>query len=155
MKVNKEKLDHLLKKSKKNTQWKDLADKELNSGGWIDRSFEIALTVLEKLDEDGITPSTLAKRMNCSRQYLNKLLKGRENLTLETIDKLEKALNTRILAVCGFVDSEWHRIDEKIRSSSFNQVSFKYEQVEKEIKYSETRTHDLKTSNKSYDFKAA
>jgi transcriptional regulator with XRE-family HTH domain len=155
MKVNKEKLDHLIKKSKKNTQWKDLAEKELNSGSWIDRSFEIALTVLEKLDEDGISRSTLAKRMNCSRQYLNKLLKGRENLTLETIDKLENALNTKIIAVCGFVDSEWHRIDEKIRSSNFNQVSFKYEQVEKEMKYSETRTHDLKTSSKSRYFEAA
>lgn len=37
------------------------------------------------------------RRMGCSPQYVSRLLKGEENLSLETICKLENALNLSIL----------------------------------------------------------
>lgn len=39
----------------------------------------------------------LADSMGCSPQYVSRLLKGEENLSLETICKLESALNVPIL----------------------------------------------------------
>lgn len=36
--------------------------------------------------------------MGCSQQYVSLILQGKENLTLETISKLEKAIDMDILA---------------------------------------------------------
>ena len=44
-----------------------------------------------------ISRQELAERMGCSPQYVSRLLKGEENLSLETICKLEEALNIAIL----------------------------------------------------------
>ena len=35
--------------------------------------------------------------MNCSQQYISKVLKGRENLSLETLYKIEMTLGISIL----------------------------------------------------------
>ena len=35
--------------------------------------------------------------MGCSQQYISKVLKGRENLSIETIFKIEDALQLHIL----------------------------------------------------------
>ena len=45
----------------------------------------------------GLTRQDVAIRMGCSPQYVSRLLKGEENLSLETICKLENALNMAIL----------------------------------------------------------
>ena len=39
----------------------------------------------------------LAEKMNCSPQYISKVLKGRENLSLETLSKIEMALGISII----------------------------------------------------------
>lgn len=39
----------------------------------------------------------LAEKMNCSRQYISKVLKGRENLSLETLAKIEMHSESRSL----------------------------------------------------------
>lgn len=48
------------------------------------------------LEEQNLTQRQLAERMGCSAQYVSRLLKGEENLSLETIAKLEHALNVSI-----------------------------------------------------------
>jgi transcriptional regulator with XRE-family HTH domain len=35
--------------------------------------------------------------MGCSQQYVSKILKGKENLSLETLSKIESALGIAIL----------------------------------------------------------
>jgi transcriptional regulator with XRE-family HTH domain len=42
-------------------------------------------------------PKDAAERMGCSQQYVSKILKGRENLSLETLAKIEDALNLRLV----------------------------------------------------------
>ena len=49
------------------------------------------------LDEQNLSQRQLAERMGCSPQYVSRLLKGEENLSLETICKLEHALNEPIM----------------------------------------------------------
>lgn len=66
---------------------------------WLEKSFEIALLVLTRLRELKWTQVQLAEAMNVSPQYINKIVKGKENLSLETITKLESILNISILNI--------------------------------------------------------
>lgn len=50
-----------------------------------------------RMKELGITQKELAEKMNCTQQYISKILKGRENLSLEALCKIELALGIRIL----------------------------------------------------------
>ena len=44
-----------------------------------------------------ITQKALAERMNCTQQYVSKILKGKENISLDTMTRLEEALQINIL----------------------------------------------------------
>lgn len=41
--------------------------------------------------------TSVIEKMNCTQQYVSKVLKGRENLSLETLCKIENALGIKIL----------------------------------------------------------
>ena len=41
--------------------------------------------------------STLTERMGCTQQYVSKILKGKENMSLETLSKLEDALGISLV----------------------------------------------------------
>ena len=58
----------------------------------------IAMKMLDKMEFLGITQKNLAERMGCSQQYIYKILQGRENLSLETLAKIEDALQLQILS---------------------------------------------------------
>ena len=66
---------------------------------WLRKSAKIALCVRRVLRVKGITQQELASRMNVSPQYVGRILKGQENLTLAVIAKLEKALQVTILSI--------------------------------------------------------
>nr|WP_083188164.1 helix-turn-helix transcriptional regulator [Prosthecochloris sp. CIB 2401] len=55
--------------------------------------------MLDALHEKSMTQKELAVSMGVSPQQVSKILKGTENLTLETISKLERALGVIILTV--------------------------------------------------------
>ena len=67
------------------------------SKGWLQYSRKIAIKVAVAMKQQGLSRQNVADRMGCSPQYISKLLKGTENLSLETICKLEDALNIAIL----------------------------------------------------------
>ncbi|GHT89413.1 hypothetical protein FACS189474_6030 [Bacteroidia bacterium] len=64
---------------------------------WLRKSKRIAVKVLLALKEQGMSQKELAEKMEVSPQYVSKLLKGNENLTLETLTKLEDILNLQLL----------------------------------------------------------
>ena len=64
---------------------------------WLRYSQNIAMLMLDRMEELGINQNQLAEKMNCSRQYISKVLKGRENLSLETLFKIENALGISII----------------------------------------------------------
>ena len=43
------------------------------------------------------TQKALAERMNCTQQYVSKILKGKENMSLDTLSKLEDALGINLI----------------------------------------------------------
>ena len=66
---------------------------------WVCHSQAIAATMSDRMEELGMTQRVVAEKMNCTQQYVSKVLKGRENLSLETLCKIENALGIKILQV--------------------------------------------------------
>jgi predicted XRE-type DNA-binding protein len=64
---------------------------------WLRESKSIALKVLLALKEKNMTQKDLAELMRVSPQYVSKLVKGEENLTIDTITKLQESLGIGIL----------------------------------------------------------
>lgn len=64
---------------------------------WVCHSHAIAAAMSNRMELLGMTQKALAMKMNCSQQYISKVLKGRENMSLETLCKIEKALDVKIL----------------------------------------------------------
>lgn len=83
----------VLEKHEVRTGWREQARWRRNNRRWLRYSGYIALAVQKKLEELSLSQKELAERVSCSPQYISKLLKGSENLTLETISKLEEALD--------------------------------------------------------------
>ena len=84
-------------KSPSESKWKEKALWRKRNATWLNYSRLITLKVLSRMEECGVTQSALAEKMNCSQQYVSNLLKGSSNMTLETISRLEEALDFKIL----------------------------------------------------------
>ena len=54
------------------------------------------MKMLDKMDEMGWTQQRVAEMLGCSQQYISRILKGRENLSLEMLSKLEDIFGIRI-----------------------------------------------------------
>ena len=80
------------------TGWRENAEFRRKNRRWLRYSGFIALTVMKRLDEINMSQKTLAERMGCSPQYISRLLRGNENLTLETIAKLEDSLDLDLVS---------------------------------------------------------
>ncbi len=91
----KEKLSELA--SDQSSDWKAKAKYRRENREWLKKSAAIAIRVLDALKEQNISQRELAERMNISPQQISKIVKGQENLTLETISNLEVALGIRII----------------------------------------------------------
>jgi ribosome-binding protein aMBF1 (putative translation factor) len=81
--------------------WYDAATWRQENKKWLDLSFAIALRILTELKTKSISQVKLAEMVGCTPQYINKVLKGTENLQLETIVKIENALETSLIHVVG------------------------------------------------------
>ena len=87
-----------------NSQWQKEATEARDSWGWMKYSMQIALKVRSKMKVDGITQCALASKLGCTQQYVSLILKGKENLTLETLAKLESALQIQLWGSSCMVD---------------------------------------------------
>lgn len=96
MKANKEKFLDLVSKKKTDSSKKN--KERIAKRAMLRESRNIAFKVLERLDELGWKQNKLAEVMEVSPPYVNKLVKGKENFTLETLVKLQQILNIPILA---------------------------------------------------------
>ncbi len=79
------------------SKWREKAQWRMSNKGWLRYSQHIAILMLDKMEELGLTQKSVAERMGCSQQYVSRVLKGTENLSIETISKIEEALGLQIL----------------------------------------------------------
>jgi DNA-binding Xre family transcriptional regulator len=75
----------------------DVECKRLNKT-WLNYSGKIALRVLSAIEDiPGMNQRKLAELMGVTPQHISKIVKGQENLTLETIGKLSEALQIELI----------------------------------------------------------
>ena len=79
------------------SQWRNEAEYRRENKSWLRYSQHIALLMQDKMDEMNMTQKELAFQMSVSQQYISKMLKGRENFSLETLAKIEDILHINIL----------------------------------------------------------
>ena len=79
------------------SRWREDAQWRRDNEYWLKYSRYITLEVMRAMDEQSVTQVELAKRMGCTQQYVSNLLKGSSNMTLETIARLENALDIDLI----------------------------------------------------------
>ena len=115
------------------SRWREEAAWRRDNEYWLKYSRYITLQVLRAMEETSVTQAELAKRLGCSQQYVSNLLKGSSNMTLETIARLENALDIDLVRsaltfVAGYNtptatrqrflnDSDGEKMDQSIRTS--------------------------------------
>jgi len=77
--------------------WREEATWRRENWSWLRHSQKIAVKVLLQMKQMGLTQKALAERMNCTQQYVSKILKGKENMSLDTLSKLEDALGISLI----------------------------------------------------------
>lgn len=88
------------------SKWREAAEWRRKNENWLKYARVITMKTMQAMDKQSVTQSILAKRMGCSQQYVSNLLKGSSNMTLETIARIETALNIDLIgsALGGLVD---------------------------------------------------
>lgn len=88
------------------SKWREAAEWRRKNEKWLKYSRVITMKTMQAMDKQSVTQSILAKRMGCSQQYVSNLLKGSSNMTLETLSRIETALNIDLIgsALDGLAD---------------------------------------------------
>src|SRR5699024_1204222 len=100
------------------SDWLEKARYRRANRGWLRKSQEVAIKVLRTLDEKGMQQKELAEAMDVSPQQVSKIVKGKQNLTLQTITKLEQVLGISLFEVPHNPDTV------KVESKKSGKVSF-------------------------------
>lgn len=79
--------------------WIEKARYRRDNRAWLRKSQRIAVRILSVLDEKGMQQKELAKALDVSPQQVSKIVQGKQNLTLETISKLEAVLGVKLFEV--------------------------------------------------------
>jgi ribosome-binding protein aMBF1 (putative translation factor) len=78
------------------SKWREEAEWRRANRAWLRRSQAIAIKILDKMDEMKWTQAQVAEKIGCSQQYVSRIVKGSENLSLEMLSKIEDALEIKI-----------------------------------------------------------
>ena len=84
-------------KSDEAGKWREEAEYRRKNARWLRYSAMISLQVRDRMAETGMTQVVLAEKLGCTQQHISMLLKGKSNMTIETIAKLEEALDFDII----------------------------------------------------------
>jgi len=63
------------------------------------KSIQLAIHIANSIEAQGISQKSLAEKLGVSPQYISRLLKGKQNLSLETITSLEFALGITLISI--------------------------------------------------------
>lgn len=106
------------KKESKKSNWSADAEFRIQNRKWLDYSGKIARRILTAIKDDGeLTQAELARKLDISPQQISKIVKGQENLTLETIAKLSDALNVDLISFPDYKHSKEIILEEETDKS--------------------------------------
>lgn len=95
--------------------WKRQAQAEMEDWNWKQYSYMIAIKARSQMARRQMTQKQLAEAMGCSQQYVSLLLRGNMNMTLETIARLENALQFKLLDGLLKMDPQYRASDTSAR----------------------------------------
>ena len=78
--------------------WKGEAEWRRENKAWLQHSQHIAVKVMLFMKQEQLTQNSMAQRLGCTQQYISKILKGKENMSLETLTKLEQTMGIQIIS---------------------------------------------------------
>lgn len=101
-------MDNILDKIKRNesptrSKWREAAKFRQNNKDWLKISQFFAMFVLNIMEDKKLSQKAIALKAEVSQQYISKVLKGSENLSLETIIKILKSLDVDLKTIFDFV----------------------------------------------------
>ncbi len=156
---NKDLKNKIVKQAQKDLIWFEEANNRQLNSSWLDFSFKIALKVLRYLRVNNISQKKLADELSWSPQYLSKVLKGKENLTLDTICKIQNTINIELIKVPSFkyeilyeientIDSLYHEFHVRnTPTAKGNELVESKEVVESEEAYSQMKNEKSDTDS--------
>lgn len=109
---------------KETSGWLEKAKKREVNKEWLAKSAKIAIKIVRELRAKKLTQKWLADELEVSPQYINKIVKGQENLSLETICKLENAIGIKLITVTAFESTlnysvtNWHEASRIARNEA-------------------------------------
>lgn len=119
--------------SKETSGWLEKAKEREANKVWLAKSAKIAIKILRELRTKKLTQRWLAEELEVSPQYINKIVKGQENLSLETISSLERVLGITLITVPTFESSYGYSVifndfvkAERNRAQSIGSLVKKY-----------------------------
>ena len=105
----KKKLDNIVSSEKSN--WVEKAEWGKANKSWLLKSAAIALKISSSLKEKKMTQADMAQKLGSSAQHVSKILKGQENLTLETLSKIEACLDIELIQVPKYTTPDLNNAD--------------------------------------------
>lgn len=96
------------------SKWREKAQWRRDNRAWLRKSQKIAVSIIEAMKASGLSQKELAEKMSVSPQYISKILKGSENLSLETISKFETVLGIELCEIKTNVTAQSTIVNYKI-----------------------------------------
>jgi len=153
MKKNKNIDNFLNHVSEKKSGWMDKAIWREENEDWLDLSFEIALKILSALTsnkKEGLFPKNqkeLSEAMKCTPQYINKLLRGQENLQIETICKIQRILGISLIEIPQTEIKQKVSYSSGIETYLFTKSNLTPNSVKLQTEYKKREFHELTYEN--------
>ena len=85
--------------AKPKDSWKTRSELQRDNADWVTDAIVIAHKIMDALEDQGLKQKDLAARLNITPQAVNKIVKGRQNLTLGTIRRIEQALDISLISL--------------------------------------------------------
>lgn len=101
-----DKLNQIAKPERKDSKWKAIAKWNRDHSEALDDYITIAYQISKTLKEQGKTQREMAAELGVSPQALTRIMKGRQNLSLLTIRRIEKVLGVNLISVHRVVKSQ-------------------------------------------------
>lgn len=106
--------------------WEEFKNGMLNADREEQRyRFRIAAKILEYLADNDLTQKAFAEQIGCKPQYLGRVLKGKQDLRLSTMLKIQRAMDCKLISVAEESFAEEKRPAAKMKVSYGEEVVFK------------------------------
>ena len=80
-------------KFQENAEWRR------DNSEWLRWSRNVALSLVEYMEANGINRNGLAERLDVTPQYVSKILSGKVNFSFKSIAEIENKLSIRLLSI--------------------------------------------------------